>query len=165
MLVMGIDPGTSSTGFGLVLGKGERLEAVSYGCIETPPGLDLAERLREIFGELGSLIDHYRPDLVAIEQIFLGKNSRTALAVGQARGVALLAAAMAGIPVRTYSPLEVKMAVVGFGRAGKEQVQFMIKSLLSLPALPQPDHAADALAAAICCLHNEEGKALLGGRG
>ena len=148
-LTLGIDPGTATTGYGLVQG-GADLRLVECGIISTPAELPLAERLRMIFASLGQIIDQHRPDGAAVEQLFFSRNARTALAVGHARGVVLLALAMKDLPLFEYTPLQVKQAVTGYGRAGKPQVQAMVRVLLHLEAAPQPDDAADAVAVAIC---------------
>ncbi|MGE5552478.1 MAG: crossover junction endodeoxyribonuclease RuvC [Betaproteobacteria bacterium] len=150
MLVLGVDPGTAITGFALVRQEGQRLSAVEYGAIRTSPDLVLAERLRQIFSDLNQLFDEHRPDYLAVEKLFFNRNTTTALAVGQARGVVLLAAAQRGIPVAEYTPQEVKQAATGRGRAGKGQVGYMVRALLGLPAIPTPDDVCDALAVAIC---------------
>jgi crossover junction endodeoxyribonuclease RuvC len=152
-LVLGIDPGTAITGYGLVRGQGETVSLVEYGTITTPAGEPLAARLVLLYRGLLDLIERHRPDAVAVEELFFAQNTRTALAVGQARGVILLAAANAGLPVHEYTPLQVKRALTGYGRAEKAQVQQMVRWLLQLDHIPQPDDAADALAVAICHLH------------
>ena len=153
MIVLGIDPGTAMTGYGLVERTGSRLRAVDYGCLETPAGMPLSERLLLIQDGLIDLVETHRPDLVAVERLFFNKNVQTAFAVGQARGVALLTAARFGLPVHEYGPHEVKLAVTGHGRAEKVQVQRMVQVVLGLATLPRPDDAADALAIAICLAH------------
>jgi len=156
MLVLGIDPGTAITGFGLVAAQGRELQAVSYGCIRTPSNIPMAERLQRIYRDVSALLEKYAPQVVAVEELFFNKNTRTALAVGQARGVAILAAANRGVTVCEYTPLQVKQAVVGYGRAEKAQIQYMVRTLLSLAEEPKPDDVADALAIAVCCLHSRE---------
>jgi len=153
LIVLGIDPGTAMTGYGLVERTGSRLRAVDYGCLETPAGMPLPERLLLIQDGLIDLVETHRPDLVAVERLFFNKNVQTAFAVGQARGVALLTAARFGLPVHEYGPHEVKLAVTGHGRAEKVQVQRMVQVVLGLAVLPRPDDAADALAIAICLAH------------
>lgn len=150
MVVLGIDPGTASTGFGVVEGSGSRLRALADGVIRTPAGVPLERRLADIHARAAELLDRFSPDAVAVEELFFGANARTAFAVGQARGVVLLAAGQRGIPSRAYTPQQVKGAVCGHGRAGKDQVGRMVARLLGLPTPPAPDHAADALAVAIC---------------
>jgi crossover junction endodeoxyribonuclease RuvC len=153
MIVLGIDPGTASTGYGVVEGAGSRLRALAAGVIETHAGTPLERRLAEIHACAGDLLDDYSPAAVAIEELYFGANARTAFAVGQARGVVLLAAGQRGVPSRSYTPQQVKDAVCGHGRAGKEQVASMVARLLGLAGPPTPDHAADALAVAICDLN------------
>lgn len=153
MLIMGVDPGTAITGFGVIRYAGNRFSLVECGCVRTASGAPLARRLQVLFGELNDIIRRHNPEHFAIEELFFNKNTRTALAVGHARGVAVLAAARAGLPVFEYTPLQVKQAVAGFGRAAKNQVQFMVKTILALPAVPAPDDVADALAVAICHAH------------
>ena len=153
MLVLGLDPGTAITGYGLVRRTGNRLSGIDFGVIRTPAGRPLPERLLAIHHELGRLLAGHRPEVVAVEQLFFCNNARTAMAVGQARGVVLLAAAEAGLAVAEYTPLQVKQAVVGYGKADKRQVQEMVRILLALRDIPRPDDAADALAVAICHAH------------
>ena len=153
MIIMGVDPGTAITGYGLVDFKGNRFSPVEYNCIRTPAKMNLADRLLILYRELEKVIEKYRPDRFAVEKLFFNTNARTALAVGQARGVVLLLGAMAGLQVYEYTPLEVKQAVVGYGRAEKGQVQYMVKAILCLPEVPKPDDVADALAVAICHAH------------
>jgi crossover junction endodeoxyribonuclease RuvC len=153
MLVLGIDPGTASTGYGVVRGVGSRLHAVDGGVIQTRAGVALERRLADIHQRVGELLDEYRPEAVAIEELYFGANVRTAFAVGQARGVVLLAAGQRGIPSRSYTPQQVKGAVCGNGRAAKEQVARMVQRLLGLTGVPGPDHTTDALAVAICDLN------------
>jgi crossover junction endodeoxyribonuclease RuvC len=153
MLVLGIDPGTASTGYGVVRGVGSRLQVIADGVIQTRPGLPLERRLTNIHQRVGELLDEHQPDALAIEELYFGANVRTAFAVGQARGVVLLAAGQRGIVSRSYTPQQVKGAVCGNGRAAKEQVARMVARLLGLAAAPTPDHATDALAVAICDLN------------
>jgi crossover junction endodeoxyribonuclease RuvC len=153
MIVLGIDPGTASTGFGVVHAEGSRLRAVESGVIATAAGVPLERRLQEIHRRVGALLDRYAPDAVAVEELYFGANVRTAFAVGQARGVVLLAAGQCGVPSRSYTPQQVKSAVCGHGRAGKDQVARMVVRLLGLDAAPGTDHASDALAVAICDLN------------
>ncbi len=150
MIVLGIDPGTASTGYGVVESTGSRLRALASGVIATTPREPLERRLARIHAGVGELLDGHRPDALAIEELYFGANARTAFAVGQARGVVLLAAGARGVPTRSYTPQQVKDAVCGSGRAQKEQVARMVARLTGLAALPAPDHAADALAVAIC---------------
>ncbi len=147
---LGIDPGLSSTGYGILERRGSRLVHVSHGVIRTSPGDQTGDRLLSISEQLKKIIRKYSPDSAAVESIFFAKNMKTAIPVAQVRGVILCALAGAGVAFREYTPLQVKQAVVGRGRAEKEQVQAMIKMILGLPEIPEPDHAADALAIAIC---------------
>ena len=150
MVVLGIDPGVAHTGYGVVQRRGGRLVALDGGVIETAGGGDLAARLVDIHAGVARLAAQHEPGAVAVEELYFGANVRTALAVGQARGVVLLAAGQAGVPCASYTPQQVKLAVCGSGRAAKDQVQRMVQALLALEVLPRPDHAADALAVAIC---------------
>jgi crossover junction endodeoxyribonuclease RuvC len=150
VIVLGIDPGTAHTGFGVVLSERSQLAALDGGVIATAAGERLERRLARIHAEVSDLIAEYRPTALAVEDIFFGQNARTAFAVGQSRGAVLLSAGAAGIPCFSYTPQAIKQAVCGTGRAAKQQVQWMVGSLLSLAAPPAEDHAADALAVAIC---------------
>jgi len=161
MLVLGIDPGLAITGYGLVEDDEDHLTLMDYGVITTAPDLSLPQRLKELYEQLTAVVQERRPAVAAVERLFFAKNVRTAFSVGQARGVALLAIANAQMRVYEYTPLEVKQAVVGYGRATKEQVQQMVKMLLRLDIVPQPDDAADAIAIAICHLHSARMKAML----
>ncbi len=152
MRVLGIDPGLALTGYGLVEGNGS-LVLVEMGSITTPSSLSLPERLRILYQDFSALLERLQPDAVAVEELFFGKNVRTAIAVGQARGVVMLAVAQAKIPLHEYTPLQVKEALTGYGRADKQQVQKMICFLLGLSSPPKPDDVADAIAVAICHLH------------
>jgi crossover junction endodeoxyribonuclease RuvC len=149
MITLGIDPGTALLGYGIVADDPEPA-ALGYGVVETGPDRPMAGRLLILFERLNELIRDYRPDVMAVEQLFFARNATTAIAVGQARGVVLLAAALANLPVVEYKPAEVKQAVVGYGKAEKHQVQEMIRLLLRLDQTPHPDDAADALAVALC---------------
>lgn len=150
MRTLGIDPGTAIMGWGVVDERAGQLSLVDVGVITTPAGLPQPERLRLIYDGLRGLIERHRPDTAAIEELFFGKNVNTALTVGQARGVALLALVQAGLPIAEYKPTVVKQAVAGYGGADKKQMQEMVRVTLSLRAAPRPDDAADALAIAIC---------------
>jgi crossover junction endodeoxyribonuclease RuvC len=149
-IVLGIDPGTASTGYGVVERRNGKLTSLGGGVITTSAGEPLERRLAAIASCLEELIASHRPDALAVEDIFFGRNVRTAFAVGQARGAVLAAAGAVGIPCFTYTPQAVKLAVCGSGRAGKDQVQRMVAALLGLSCAPESDHAADALALAIC---------------
>ncbi|MEI8131160.1 MAG: crossover junction endodeoxyribonuclease RuvC [Leptolinea sp.] len=154
MLVLGIDPGTATTGYGLVreTSSGD-LEAVAYGIISTPKNTAPESRLLEIYNQITELVSLHRPETAAVEKLFFQRNVTTALAVGQARGVILLSLAQKGLQVSEYTPMEVKQAVAGYGGADKNQVQQMVKAILQLDKIPRPDDAADALAIAICHCH------------
>lgn len=153
MIVLGIDPGTASTGYGVVRSEGSRLRALEHGVISTAAGVPLERRLADIHGRVGELLARYDPDALAVEELYFGANVRTAFAVGQARGVVLLAAGQRAVPSRSYTPQQVKAAVCGHGRAAKDQVGRMVARMLGLAAIPTPDHAADALAVAVCDLN------------
>ncbi len=153
MRVLGIDPGTATTGYGLVDYDGD-LRLVDCGAIVTPAGVALPQRLLAIHRDLSALIARLQPDAVAVEELFFSKNVRTAMSVGHARGVILLAAAQAGLPVDHYKPSEVKQAVAGYGSATKQQIQEMVRLLLGLDAILTPDDVADAVAIAICHAHS-----------
>ena len=156
-LVLGIDPGTATTGYGLVrLTPAGDLEVVTFGVIVTPPHTPAHERLRMLYDDMKELLAAHHPDSCAVERLFFQRNVSTAMAVGQARGVVLLALAQAGIDVAEYTPNEVKQAVAGYGSADKHQVQQMVRTLLLLPDIPKPDDAADALAIAITHLHTRK---------
>lgn len=163
MRVLGIDPGTAITGYGLVDEEAQGLTLVGCGVITTPSDQPLAARLQEIHRSLGMVIERHQPEAAAVEELFFARNARTALSVGHARGVALLALAQAGLPIFEYKPLEIKQAVAGYGRADKQQVQEMVRMLLSLDQAPQPDDAADAVAVAICHLHSRRMAGLIAG--
>lgn len=154
MRVLGLDPGMAKTGYGIIEITGHKFKGIAYGCIETPPQLEEMQRLLELYQQLEELIRTYQPSVLVVEELFFNKNSRTAMAVGQARGVVLLAAAQQDLDVVEYTPLQVKQGVVGYGRATKRQVQEMVKILLGLEEIPRPDDAADALAVAICYAHS-----------
>lgn len=148
-IILGIDPGLARMGYGVVAQQGHQMKAGDYGTLTTPAGEPLEKRLAEMFGKLRKVLAKVKPGAVAIEELFFSRNAKTAIAVGQARGVALLACGLAGVPVYEYRPMEIKQAVAGHGGADKEQVQKMVKLLLGLKEVPQPDDTADALAAAI----------------
>ena len=156
MLILGLDPGISITGYGLVSQEKYQLHALDYGVVRTAASESTARRLVKIHQEISSVIEQYRPDAVAVEKLFFNKNVRTAMSVGQARGVILLAAAQRDLPLLEYTPSAVKMAVTGHGSAPKHQVQSMVQSVLAMQDTPSPDDAADALAVAICGLRHWE---------
>ena len=153
MKIFGIDPGSTRTGYGCVQVDGSRSRLVTFGAIATPAGATFPHKLQVIHRELRVLIAEHRPDCIAIEDVFHARNVRSALKLGHARGVALLAAMEAGVPIAEYSPAEIKQAVVGYGRAEKPQMQHMVQMLLGLTEAPTPHDAADALAVAICHSH------------
>ncbi len=150
MRILGIDPGTGITGWGVVDKNYNQLTVVDYGCIRTPAHQLNQKRLCEIYDGMQLLLDEYQPDEMAIEELFYNRNVTTVISVGQARGVLVLAAAQRGVPVYEYTPLQIKQAVTGYGRADKKQVQYMIQNMLDLKTVPRPDDAADALAVAVC---------------
>lgn len=154
MLVLGIDPGTATTGYGLIRDVDDGPTVVAYGVILTPAGAPMPQRLLTIYRELKQLLALHRPDTAAVEKLFFQRNVSTAMAVGQARGVALLALAEAGLSIGEYNPRDVKQAVAGYGAADKPQMQGMVRAILNLAEIPKPDDAADALAVAICHLHS-----------
>lgn len=154
MFVLGIDPGLSTTGYGVIVSRGGRLQAVAAGALRTSPGSAEATRLAELFADLEKLVAEFRPAEIAVEQVFVNRNLQTATAVGRASGVILLAAARAGIPVFEYTPSAVKLAVTGSGDAAKDKVQALVARRLGLGAAPEPADAADALAVALCHLQS-----------
>src|SRR5215203_2760256 len=157
MRIFGIDPGSERTGYGCIDSSGSRHVLVACGTLSAPPRTPFSERLLLIHSGLKTLLERHQPECVAVEDIFFARNVRSALKLGHARGIALLAASEAGLPVVEYAPAEIKRAVVGYGRAEKHQVQQMIKLLLGLDAVPSPHDAADALAVAICHVHSATG--------
>ena len=161
MLVLGIDPGTATTGYGIVRFDGDTLEPLTYGVISTSAGSPLPLRLRQLHHQLQALIESYRPTEASVEELFFARNARTALAVGHARGVILLALAEAHVPTYEYTPMQVKQAITGYGLADKAQVQQMVRILLGLETIPKPDDAADALAIAICHANSQSWTARL----
>lgn len=151
---MGVDPGTAMCGYGIVSREGSALRMIDYGCLQTVNDRPLEERLLIIHQGISELIAEHRPTALGVERLFFNKNVQTAFAVGQARGVILLAAAQHGVPIAEWGPHEVKMSVTGYGRAPKDQVQRMVQAILGMTVLPRPDDAADALAVAICTAHS-----------
>lgn len=149
-IILGVDPGLANTGWGIVSQQGSKLRCVAYGCISTTKEQELAERLKKVHDQLDMIIARYRPSCVGIETVWFGVNTQSAFATGQARGAALVACATHALTVQEFSPRQIKLATVGTGTAEKEQVQYMVKQLLMLEQIPHPDHASDALAAAIC---------------
>ncbi|PYG88843.1 Holliday junction endonuclease RuvC [Ruminiclostridium sufflavum DSM 19573] len=162
MIIMGIDPGFAITGYGVVKYEGNRFSVLEYGAVTTEASMKLSQRLLVLYNELEILIDKFKPDAIAIEELFFNKNIKTALNVGHGRGVSVLAAAKAGVEIYEYTPLQVKQSVVGYGRAEKTQIQQMVKAILNLSAIPKPDDVADALAIAICHGNSYRMGAILG---
>lgn len=154
MITLGIDPGIADTGWGAVEDKGGKLKCLGYGSIKTKAGLETGDRLVLIAAELKKIIKKFAPNLVAIEELFFAKNVKTAMVVGQARGVAVLTIRQAGLPMLEFKPAQVKQAVSAYGAADKQQVQKMVKLILGLKEIPRPDDAADALAVAICGINS-----------
>ena len=162
MIILGIDPGLANTGWGVIYRDGSACRPLAYGCVSTKSTDSLASRLKLIHDDLLGVIKTYRPVEVAVESVFFGTNAKSAFATGQARGAALVATAEAGLLLGEYSPVQIKKAVVGSGAADKSQVQYMVRMLLELDHTPAPDHASDALAAAICHAHLRDHTALAG---
>ncbi|WP_129597558.1 crossover junction endodeoxyribonuclease RuvC [Anaerophilus nitritogenes] len=160
MIILGIDPGIAIVGYGVIEYKGNHIKTLGYGAIITHANEEMPQRLKKVYDDLEILLDRFKPDVVAIEELFFNKNVKTALMVGHARGVLILGAANRGIDIYEYTPLQVKQGVVGYGRADKKQVQQMTKTLLNLPQIPKPDDVADALAVAICHAHSGAFKGL-----
>ncbi len=162
MRILGLDPGTASTGYGIIDSIDGRLSLVTFGVIKTPAGESASTRLQTIYNELNDLIARYQPDCAGIEELFFGRNITTAISVGQARGVLLLALANANIPIGEYSPPKIKDSVAGYGKADKAQMQMMVRNLLDLEETPRPDDAADGLAVAITHYHYQRFASLTG---
>ena len=154
MIILGIDPGVAIVGFGVIEYSGSKFRTLDYGVIRTPAHTDTEKRLASIYCELKQIIERYKPDAMAVEELFFNTNSKTAIVVAEARGIILLSARLKGVEIAEYTPLQVKQAVVGYGRAEKKQVITMVTSLLNLPAPPKPDDTADALAIAVCHGHS-----------
>ena len=154
MIICGIDPGIAIVGYGIIEFIGNKFKVIDYGAITTDSNIDFPQRLKLVYDELNGILYKYNPDAVSIEELFFNKNAKTAIKIGQARGVQILAAINNGIEVFEYTPLQVKQGVVGYGRAEKKQVQEMVKLLLNLKKIPKPDDVADALAVAICHAHS-----------
>ncbi|MDD2568483.1 MAG: crossover junction endodeoxyribonuclease RuvC [Clostridia bacterium] len=162
MRILGIDPGTAITGYGILDKHYNNYKVVDYGCIRTSAVLDMPKRIMEIYNGILWLIQEFKPDEVAVEELFFNRNTTTALTVGQARGVILLAASQKNLNIGEYTPLQVKQAIAGYGKAEKKQVQFMVKTILKLPEIPKPDDVADALAIAICHGNWQKGNNIIG---
>lgn len=156
MKILGIDPGTATTGFGVIEKIKGKFNTIDYGVISTPKDLPMSNRLLIVFNDLEELIAKHQPDTIAVEQLFFAKNVTTAISVGQARGVVLLAAQKADLSLKEFTPLQVKQSVTGYGQASKKQVQLMVQKILKLKDIPKPDDAADALAIAICASANSK---------
>ena len=159
MVILGIDPGVATIGFGIIRAERGKNTLIQYGVITTPPGIPLSERLVQIYNDMEQLIDTFKPDEMAVEELFFSKNITTGIAVAHGRGVILLAAEKLGVPVFEYTPMQVKQSVVGYGKAEKKQVMLMTQRLLNMKEIPRPDDAADALALAIC--HSRAATSLL----
>ncbi len=163
MKIMGIDPGLANTGWGLIESvSGYSAELIDCGCLNTPPGVSFSERLNMLYKKSLELSEKFSPDEVAVEKLFFAKNTKTAMQVAHARGVIMLAFHHCRKNIEEYTPLEIKQAVVGYGRADKNQVKFMVRNFLSLSSMPGPDHVSDALAAALCHLTCRKTKKILG---
>lgn len=159
MIILGIDPGVATIGFGVIHAQRNKNTLIQYGVITTPPGIPLSHRLLQISDDMEQLIRQFKPDEMAVEELFFSKNITTGIAVAHGRGVILLSAEKLGVPVFEYTPMQVKQAVVGYGKAEKKQVMLMTQRLLNMKQLPRPDDAADALALAIC--HSRAATSLL----
>lgn len=154
LIILGFDPGVAIVGFGLINKEGNSIHAIQYGSINTKSNTAESVRLKQIYDGAKEIIETYKPEVISIEQLYFNKNVTTAMNVGQARGVLMLAAVEAGLSVYEYTPLQIKQALAGYGRAEKRQIQEMVRMLLNLREIPKPDDAADALAIAICHAHS-----------
>ena len=161
MKILGIDPGYAILGYGVVEKIGNKFKVCDYGAITTDAGTPMTERLEHLYDSLREIIEEHRPDVASIEELFFNNNAKTAILVGEARGVAVLACADGGLEIEEYTPLQIKQALVGYGRADKKQVQIMVKTILNLKEIPKPDDTADALAAAICHGHSADTRKML----
>lgn len=150
MRILGLDPGLAILGFGIIDEEGNKLKLVDYGIINSEPDITFPERLKLLYDDLDFLINRYKPEIVAVEELFYNRNATTAIKVAQARGVQVLCCQQHDLPLYEFTPLQVKQTITGYGRADKKQVQLMVKSLLNMDHMPQPDDAADAIAIAIC---------------
>ena len=164
MRILGIDPGYAIMGYGVIDMKGNRFSVCNYGAVTTLAGMEMPDRLKCLYSGLMEVIEEHRPDVVSIEELFFNKNTKTAIMVAQARGVIILACANSGVEIYEYTPLQIKQALVGYGRAEKTQVQQMVKTLLNLEEIPKPDDVADALAAAVCHGHSANYHVRLAGK-
>jgi crossover junction endodeoxyribonuclease RuvC len=156
MRILGIDPGVATLGFGVIDQQNNQLQMIDFGCIQTAAGVSFPQRIFQIHQQLTDILIQYSPDVVIVEELFFSKNVKTAIQVAQVRGVIILTAMQKGHEVKEYTPLQVKLSVVGYGRATKDQIQKMVKVLLKLSEIPKPDDAADALAVAICYAHSRK---------
>ncbi len=154
MIILGIDPGYAIVGWGVIEYNGSKFRTLGYGSIQTPAGMPIVDRLELIYKGMNEIIAKYKPDQMAVEELFFNTNSKTAIVVAEARGIIILAAKLAGVEIGEYTPLQVKQAVVGYGRAEKKQVIIMVTGLLGLKEPPKPDDTADALAIAVCHAHS-----------
>lgn len=154
MIILGIDPGTATIGYGLLEIINNSINVLNYGVIQTSKETKMPERLKDIYDDMNNIIDNYKPDILAIEELFFFKNSKTVITVSQARGVILLSAQNFGLKIAEYTPLQVKINLSGYGRSSKIEIQNLVKDFLNLDSIPKPDDAADALAIAICHYHN-----------
>lgn len=161
MKILGIDPGYAILGYGVVEKTGNHFRAVDYGAVTTDKDMPMPQRLEHLYDSLREIIAEHRPEVASIEELYFNNNAKTAIQVGQARGVAILACIKGGIEIAEYTPLQIKQALVGYGRADKKQVQFMVKTMLNLSQVPKPDDTADALAAAICHGHSADTRSRL----
>ncbi len=161
MRILGIDPGYAILGWGVIDVVGNKFSVIDYGSILTDTKMEMPARLQVLYNGLTEIINKYKPDDASIEELFFNSNAKTAILVGEARGVAVLACANGGLNIEEYTPLQIKQALVGYGRADKKQVQFMVKTMLNLKAVPKPDDTADALAAAICHAHAADTKKMM----
>ncbi len=152
--ILGVDPGYALAGWGILAKDGQKLKLIKYGCLTTSAKMSHAERLKKLHEELDKIIKKYKPDILAVEELFFFKNLKTALKVAEARGVILMTAMEHNLEIKEYTPLQVKQALVGYGRAEKKQIQAMVKVILSLKQAPEPDDAADAVAVSIICAHS-----------
>ena len=164
MRILGVDPGYAILGYGIIDVVGNKFSVVGYGAITTNPPMEMPARLECLFDGLTEIIDKYKPDEAAIEELFFNSNAKTAILVGEARGVAVLACSKGNLRISEYTPLQIKQALVGYGRADKTQVQYMVKTMLNLKTVPKPDDTADALAAAICHAHSANKRDILKGK-